>query len=60
MAKIASLRIKRDWEKWLVESTHQAQPSRTAPVFNEILWMAIKRQWRARLRDQIDRDQGQE
>ena len=56
MAKIASLKIKAQWEKWLIES-HQAQPIRSAPVFNEILWMAVKREWRSRLRAaQPDRD----
>ena len=69
MATIASLKIKAEWEKWLVKSTHHPGSGLTpdlpncfeqfgksgagvAPpaVFNEILWMAVKRQWRAKLR----------
>ena len=67
-AKIASLKIKAEWEKWLVKSTHHPSSGPTPdllnesdsfsksgagsapPVFNEVLWMATKRVWRARLR----------
>ena len=66
-AKIASLKIKAQWEKWLVKSTHhpgsgstpdllnrsdrfsKSRAGSAPPVFNEVLWMATKRVWRARL-----------
>ena len=74
MATIASLRIKAQWEKWLVEHSHQSPATPTPeatrsdrvasgakpPVFNEILWMAVKREWRARLAAQQLPQDGQD
>ena len=68
-AKIASLKIKAEWERWL--TTHhpgsgstpdllnasnafsKSRAGAAPPVFNEVLWMAVKRQWRLRLAQQL-------
>ena len=64
-AKIASLKIKAEWERWLTthhpgsgpapdllnesDSFSKSGAGSAPPVFNEVLWMAVKRQWRLRL-----------
>ncbi len=44
MATINDLRLKSEWERLA------ASPTRFIPK-NQILWQAVKREWRARLQD---------
>jgi len=74
-AKIASLKIKAEWERWLTthhpgfgstpdlptnsEFVGKSRAGSAPPaVFNEVLWMAVKRQWRLRLAAQQLPSQG--